>query len=228
MEVRVSDGGVEAAIASRRSVRGYLPRPVERAQVERLLDLAARAPSGTNMQPWRVIALAGPELERFREGLVAAQRAEGAAAEWAYYPSPMPEPYLSRRRAVGWDLYGRLGIGRGDREKAQAHLENNLRFFGAPVGLICVIDRALAIGSWIDYGMFLQTLALAARAEGLDTCPMAIFADYPKPIRTLLDLPESDTIVCGMALGYEDKAAPANALRTPRVPAAEFASFRGF
>ena len=219
---------VEEAIRSRRSVRGFLPDPVAEAQVERLLDLAARAPSGTNMQPWRVVALAGAELARFTEGVVAAQRAGEAGPERTYYPRPVPEPYLSRRRQVGWDLYGLLGIARGEREKAQAHLENNLHFFGAPVGLVCLIDRALELGSWLDYGMFLENLCLAAREEGLDTCPMAVFADYPAAIRRLLDLPESDLIVCGVALGHADPAAPANALRTTRVPARAFAGFRGF
>ncbi len=220
----------EAAMLSRRSVRGYLPTPVPRETIEHLLDVAARAPSGTNMQPWRVIALAGAELDTFRTGLVAARDAgeEHDKMEHAYYPSPLPEPYLSRRRKIGWDLYGLLGIARGETDKMRAQLRNNLSFFGAPVGLICLIDRRLEIGSWIDTGMFLQSIAIAARARGLDSCHMAIFAEFPTTVRRLLGIAETDMIVCGMAIGHEDPDAPANRLRTVREPAAAFADFRGF
>jgi nitroreductase len=220
----------EAAILSRRSVRGFLPTPVAREVVEHLLDVAARAPSGTNMQPWRVIALAGEQLARFCDGVAAAFVAgeEPHGNEHRYYPSPFFEPYLARRRKIGWDLYGLLGVARGDRDKARAHVVNNLHYFGAPAGLICTIDRRLEIGSWLDYGMFLENIAIAARARGLDTCPMAVFADFPRTIRRLLGLGEDDVIVCGMAIGFEDRDAPANRLVTERVPAAEFSEFRGF
>lgn len=221
----------EAAIVSRRSIRGFRPDPVPRETIEHLLDVAARAPSGTNMQPWRVIAMAGDELRGFCDGVVAAYEA-GSELEYepgyAYYPSPLFEPYLTRRREIGWGLYGLLGIGRGEREKARAHVLNNLRMFGAPVGLICTLERALKIGSWLDYGMFLQNICVGARAAGLDTCPMAIFAEFPATVRGLLDIPETELVVCGMAIGTEDIAAPANALRTSRVPSAEFTRFRGF
>ena len=220
----------EAAILSRRSVRGFLPTPVSREVVEHLLDVSARAPSGTNMQPWRVIALAGEELARFCDGVAAAFLAgeEPRGIERLYYPQPMFEPYLTRRRKIGWDLYGLVGIARGDRDRARAYVANNLRYFGAPVGLICTIERRLEIGSWVDYGMFLENIAIAARARGLDTCPMAVFAEFPQTIRRLLGLSEEVMIVCGMAIGFEDRAAPANALVTERVPAREFCEFRGF
>jgi nitroreductase len=220
----------ETAILDRRSIRGYRPDPVGRETIEHLLDVAARAPSGTNMQPWRVIALAGSELRAFTEGVCAAYEAGEAeeGIETGYYPTPLHEPYLARRRKIGWDLYGHLGIARGEKEKMAAHLLRNLRFFDAPVGLICTIDKRLLIGSWLDYGMFLQNLATAARARGLDTCAMAIFAEYPRAIRRLLGVSEAESVVCGVALGVEDTEAPANALRTERVPAAEFADFRGF
>ncbi len=219
----------EAAILSRRAVRGFLPTPVERATVEHLLDVAARAPSGTNMQPWRAVALAGAPLEAFREALAAEFLAGGKEArDYQYYPDPFFEPYLSRRRKVGWDLYGHLGIGKGETEKMRQQVAHNLRFFGAPVGLVCLIDRRLQIGSWIDYGMFLQNIAVAARARGLDTCHMAVFAQFAGTIRRLLDLPESDVVVCGVAIGHEDRNWPANRLRTERMPAAGFTDFRGF
>lgn len=219
----------EAAILSRRSVRGFLPHPVSREVVEHLLDVAARAPSGTNMQPWRVVALAGDALNAFTKDLVAAwQTGEPDGPEHAYYPTPLFEPYIGRRRKIGWDLYGLLGIARGEREKASQHIERNLRYFGAPVGLLLLADRRLEIGSWLDLGMFLQNLAVAARGRGLDTCPMAIFSEHPRAIRRLLGVGEEEHVVCGMAVGYEDKSAPANALRTEREPAAAFTDFRGF
>lgn len=220
---------VEAAILSRRSVRGFRPDPVPRETIEHLLNVAARAPSGTNMQPWRMIALAGQPLEDFREALATdylAGRAE-ENVDHIYYPQPLFEPYLARRRKIGWGLYGLLGIARGETEKMRAQVAANLRFFGAPVGLICMIDRRLRIGSWIDYGMFLENLALAARARGLDSCPMAVFAEFPGAIRRLLGISEDDVIVCGMAIGYENREAPANALVTDRVPATGFTEFRG-
>jgi nitroreductase len=226
----VPDNETEAAILSRRSVRGYLPTPIDRSVIEHLLDVAARAPSGTNMQPWRVTALAGDTLRRFCDGVAEAflSGAEPDGIERPYYPKPLHEPYIGRRRKIGWDLYGLLGIGRGDREKASAHMVRNLNFFGAPVGLICTIDRQLEIGSWIDYGMFLENISIAARARGLDTCAMAAFAEFPRAVRRLLGLSEDDLVVCGMAIGFEDALSPANALRTERVPAAAFTDFRGF
>jgi nitroreductase len=220
----------EAAILSRRAIRAFRPDPIPRATIEHLLDVAARSPSGTNMQPWRLIALAGEPLEAFRTGLVAAfdAGAEHDNRERPYYPTPLFEPYITRRRKIGWDLYGLLGIARGETDKMRAHLRRNLRFFEAPVGLICTIDRGLEIGSWIDFGMFLQTLAIAARARDIDSCHMAVFAEFPATIRRLLSIDDSETILCGMALGHEDKTAPANALRTSREPAASFATWRGW
>ena len=220
----------ERVILARRAIRGFLADPVPRADVEHLLDVAARAPSGTNMQPWQVIALAGPALDDFREALAAAYLAgdDTDKIEHIYYPNPLFEPYISRRRKIGWDLYGLLGIARGETDKMRAQVAANLRFFGAPVGLLCLIDKRMRIGSWIDYGMFLQNLGLAARARGLDSCPMAVFAEFPRTIRRLLAIPEEMEIVCGFALGREDPGAPANRLRTERVPAAAFTDFRGF
>lgn len=220
----------ESAILSRRAIRGFLPTPIDRETVEHILNVAARAPSGTNMQPWRTIALAGPALNDFREALAAEFLAGQAttARDYRYYPDPFFEPYQSRRRKIGWDLYSHLGIARGETEKMKAQAAHNLRYFGAPVGMICVIDRKLEIGSWIDYGMFLQNIAIAARARGLDTCHMAIFAQFGENIRRLLNLPESDVVVCGVALGHEDPNAPANRLRTERVPATGFTDFQGF
>ncbi|HEY0420796.1 MAG TPA: nitroreductase [Acetobacteraceae bacterium] len=225
-----AENETEAAILSRRSVRGFLPTPVPRDVIEHLLDVAARAPSGTNMQPWRVVALSGAKLAEFCDGVAAAYLAgeDQGRTGHLYYPTPLPEPYLSRRRRIGWDLYGLLGIARGETEKARAHVVRNLHYFGAPVGLILTIDARLLIGSWIDMGMFLGNIAIAARARGLDTCPMAVFAEFPRAVRRLLELGEDRVVVCGMAIGHEDMSSPANRLRTEREPAAAFAEFRGF
>ncbi len=217
----------EEAIASRRSIRAYLPAPVPRDTVERILDIAARAPSGTNMQPWRGYALTGAPLKALCDALVA-EAGTKMEAEYRYYPEAFFEPYLSRRRKVGWDLYGLLGIARGETEKMQRQHAKNLTFFGAPVGIIFTIDRRLEIGSWLDHGMFLGNVMTAARGMGLDTCPQAAFAPHHRTIRAQLAIPETEVVVCGMALGHADPTAPENTLVTERAPAAEFCAFTGW
>jgi nitroreductase len=220
---------VAAAITSRRSIRAFLPTPVPRETVERILDIAARAPSGTNMQPWRAHALAGAPLRRLTEALVAEALAGAPArSEYKYYPDAFFEPYLSRRRKVGWDLYGLLGIVKGDTAAMKRQHARNFAFFGAPVGIILTIDRRLEIGSWLDYGIFLGNVMTAARGMGLDTCPQAAFASHHATIRALLGLAEEEVVVCGLALGHADPAAPENGLATERVPAAQFCAFRGW
>ncbi len=224
----VEIAAVDAAIESRRSLRGYLDQPVPRETIERILALAARAPSGTNMQPWHVHVLTGAS----RDALVAAvcdafdTAAQAHEYEYDYYPPEFFEPYLGRRRKVGLDLYKLVGIEKGDAEKMRAQHRRNFEFFGAPVGMIFTIDRRLAKGSWFDYGMFLQNLMIAARARGLDTCPQAAWAQFHRVIAQQLELPAEQMVVCGLALGYADEDAPANRLVTERAPVAEFAVFR--
>ena len=221
---------VEEAIVSRRAIRAFLPDPVPHALVERLLDVAARAPSGTNMQPWQVHALAGEPLRRLADAVCAAHDDPAGPPKppWRYYPEAFFEPYLSRRRKVGWDLYGLLGIQRGETARMHAQHGRNFRFFDAPVGLIFTIDRRLEIGSWLDYGMFLQNVMTAARAHGLDTCPQAAFAPFHGVVAKALGLADTEVVVCGMALGKADPAAPENALVTEREPASRFARFQGW
>lgn len=220
-------GAVEAALHGRRSIRAFLPRPVEPALVRRLLAAAARAPSGTNMQPWRVHVVTGAARERLCGAVVEAHLAGQAEPDpdYAYYPPQFFEPYLSRRRKVGWDLYGLLGITKGDKERMRQQHGRNFRFFDAPVGMIMTIDRRLEIGSWLDYGMFLQGLATAAVANGLGTCAQAAFAQHHRTIRGVLPIGEGEVVVCGMALGHPDWTAPENQLVTERVPVEEFATF---
>jgi nitroreductase len=230
VEVTLREIGIEEAITGRRSVRAFRPDPVAGHVVEHILDVAARAPSGTNMQPWRAYALAGEPKARLTAALLAAHDEPGSTreAEYTYYPAPFFEPYLGRRRVVGWDQYQRLGIARGDTERMHHQHGRNLAFFDAPVGLIFTIDRRLEIGSWLDYGMFLQNIMVAARAHGLETCVQAAFAPFHGVIRQHLPLDENEIVVCGLSLGYEDAAAPENGVRSERVPARDFTTFLGF
>jgi nitroreductase len=217
---------VDQAIVSRKSARAFLPEPVPRALVEHILEVASRAPSGTNMQPWRVYVLTGAALDRFTRVLVEAYLGGGEHRnEWEYYPSTFPEPYLSRRRKVGWELYGLLGIEKGDKERMRTQHARNFRYFDAPVGMIFTIDRGLKIGSWLDFGMFLQNVMIGARGHGLHSCPQAAFAPYHKTIRVALNIPESEVVVCGMALGHIEENAPENRLETERVPVGQFVRF---
>jgi len=221
---------VDEAIATRRSIRRFLSTPVPAATVEAILDVSARAPSGTNMQPWRGYALAGAPKDRLIVAVQATFDAQepGHEQEVQYYPDEFFEPYLSRRRTVGWGLYGLLGIGKGEAAKMRAQHRRNFQFFDAPVGLIFTIDRRLATGSWLDYGMFLENVMVAARGRGLDTCAQAAWTHFHKAIRPVLGLAEEETVVCGMALGYADPDAPENGLTTERDTARIFMQFDGF
>ena len=220
---------VDAAITSRRSVRAFLPTPVPRATIEEILAVAARAPSGTNLQPWKVRVLTGAALARLSAAVLAvhddpARKAE-QEEEYAYYPREWVAPYIDRRRKIGWDLYGLVGIGKTDKARMHAQHGRNYGFFDAPVGLIFTIDRILEQGSWLDYGMFLQNIMVAARGRGLDTCPQAAFTPFHRVIARELALPETEMLVCGMALGHADPAAVENALVTEREPVAGFTRF---
>jgi LAO/AO transport system ATPase len=219
---------VDRAIVSRRSVRRFLPRAVARQTVEQVLDLARHAPSSTNTQPWRVHVLAGAAKDRLCAAVAAAYDAGAAAPQARYYPAQWFEPYLGRRRRLGWDLYALLGIGRDDKAAMHAQHRRNFLFFDAPVGLVFTIDRRLERGSLLDYGMFLQNVMVAARARGLDTCPQASWLDFPQVIGRVLALPDGEAVVCAMALGYADPAAPEGRLVPEREPLASFATLDGF
>ena len=224
-----SQEAVDAAITSRRSIRAFLDKPVERDEIARILDVAARAPSGTNTQPWKVYVLTGAARARLSNAILAVnaypEQARGHTEEYAYYPREWTSPYIDRRRKVGWDLYSLLGLGRDNKAGMAAQHARNYAFFDAPVGLIFTIDRIMAQGSWLDYGMFLQNIMVAARARGLDTCPQAAFTQYHRIISAELDLPASEMVVCGMALGWADPARVENTLVTEREPSHGFARF---
>lgn len=222
---------VVEAITSRRSVRAFLPTPVPLAMVRHLLEAASWAPSGSNTQPWNVYALTGAPKEKLSAAILKARREEPPEAHKAEYLSYMKEwrePYLSRRRATGWGLYGLVGVAKGDREGARRQLDRNFVFFDAPVGLIITIDRDLELGSWVDLGTFLQNIMIAARGHGLHTCPQAAFMDYHKIIRAELGVSEREIVICGMAIGHEDRSKPENALRLERAPVDQFTRFFGF
>lgn len=220
---------VDAAITSRRSIRAYLDQPVAREDIEQILRVAGRAPSGTNTQPWKVYVLQGERKQRLSAAILAAHNDPALAAqhteEYAYYPREWVSPYIDRRRKVGWDLYALLGLTRENKAGMAAQHGKNYEFFGAPVGLIFTIDRIMEQGSWLDYGMFLQSIMVAARGRGLDTCPQAAFTQYHKIIGAQLELPDNETVVCGMALGYADPGKIENSLVTERMPLEDFVSF---
>lgn len=220
---------VDGVVRGRRSVRGFLPTPVPRETILEILDVAARAPSGTNTQPWQVTVVTGAKKKSLSEELIATALDPARDAEhlqeYAYYPGKWIHPYIDRRRKVGYDLYGLLGIPKGDRERMARQFARNYAFFDAPVGLFFTIDRILGQGSWLDYGMFLQNVMLATRARGLDTCPQAAFTKYHRIIARHLAIPPEHQLVCGMALGYEDTSRIENTLRTEREPALGFTRF---
>jgi nitroreductase len=220
---------VDNAITSRRSIRAYLPTPVPRADIEQLLQVAARAPSGTNTQPWKVYVLTGERKRALSAAILAAhndpEQARLHTEEYAYYPREWVSPFIDRRRKVGWDLYALLGLTRENKAGMAAQHGRNYDFFGAPVGLIFTIDRIMEQGSWLDYGMFLQSIMVAARGRGLDTCPQAAFTQYHKIIEEMLSIPDNETVVCGMAMGYADMDKVENSLVTERMAVSEFVKF---
>ena len=220
---------VEEAISSRRSIRAFLPTPVSQQTIENILDTAARAPSGTNIQPWKTYVLTGESLAGLSQAILKVyndpESAKNHTEEYAYYPREWVSPYIERRRKIGWDLYGLLGITRDDKQKMHHQHGRNYCFFDAPVGLIFTIERVLEQGSWLDYGMFLQNIMIAARGNGLDTCPQAAFTPFHRGISEYLNIPETQSVVCGMSLGYADPNAVENSLTTEREPLDHWVTF---
>lgn len=224
-----SIAAVDAAIASRRAVRAFLPTPVPRQTIEDILAVASRAPSGTNTQPWKVYVLRGAAKDALSREIVAVFDDPAALAqhteEYAYYPIEWVSPYIDRRRKIGWDMYGLLGIEKGDTARMHAQFRRNYVFFDAPVGLIFTIDCIMRQGSWLDYGMFVQNVMVAARARGLDTCPQVAFLRFHRIVAAHVGAAPGEMLVCGMSMGYADASAPVNRLVTERAPVADFAKF---
>lgn len=224
---------VDTAIQSRHSVRAYTDQAVSPETLTDILQLASRAPSGTNTQPWKVYVLQGASRDALSAKVCAAHDAVRQnptlaahyAEEYDYYPLQWLSPYIDRRRENGWGLYGLLGIGKADRDKMHAQHQRNFCFFGAPVGLMFTIHRSLGRGSLMDYGMFLQNIMLAARARGLHTCPQAAWNNYQRLILQHIGAGPDEMLVCGMSLGWADPADPVNTFITPRVPAQAFTTW---
>ena len=220
---------IDSAITSRKSIRAFLPTPVARETLEDILRVASRAPSGTNTQPWHVWVLTGEARESLSRKILAAyddpEEASTHKEEYAYYPTEWRSPYIDRRRKIGWDLYGLLQIGKGDKSRMHDQHGRNYSFFDAPVGLMYTIDRVMQQGSWLDFGMFLQNIMVAARARGLDTCPQAAFTQFHRIIMEHLGAPPEQMLVCGMSLGFADPNAPENRLVTEREPVSGFTRF---
>lgn len=220
---------VDDAITSRHSMRAFLQTPIPREDIERMLEVAARAPSGSNTQPWKVYVMTGEMKQRVTAEIMKVyedkDKFEALKEDYKYYPTQWDSPYIERRRKVGLDLYKLLGLGREDKAGMHAQHARNYSFFDAPVGMFFTIDRSMNTGSWLDFGCFLQSLMIAARGRGLDTCAQAAFNRFHNTIRTVTGIPESEIIMCGLALGYADMTKIENSLISEREPASNFAKF---
>lgn len=221
---------VDDAILQRRSVRAFRPDPVPRALVEEILELARHAPSGTNVQPWHVHVVMGPARDRLIEAVLAhreAHRETGAPDAQSEFPraTKRKEPYTTRMRTLGKAMYGLIGIPKGDAERQWAQWGRNYTFFDAPVGMLFTIDKELEYASWLDMGIFLQTIMLAAKARGLDTCAQGAWNNFWTVTKPLLGIPDTEYVVCGLSLGYADESDPVNRLVAEREPLSAIATF---
>jgi len=220
---------VSEALATRKSVRAFKPDPVPAGTIRAILEQAARAPSGGNLQPWKVYALLGDardELVR-RVAERRKEKAMGELPEYHIYPPGLTEPYKTRRFRIGEAMYATMNIPREDKMARLGFFQGNWEFFGAPVGLIFTIDRQMQQGQWSDLGMYLQSIMLLAREYGLHTCPQEAWAVWHSVIRDYLSVPENEMIFCGMAIGHADESHPVNGLVSERAPLEEYAKILG-
>lgn len=211
---------VSDAVAQRSSIRAFTDQPVATGLIEEILEKSARAPSGGNVQPWRVYVLNHDSMERFKAFCMT--RTAPEQPEYDIYPQGLTEPYRSSRFKVGEDMYALLGIEREDKAGRIKRLMENYQFFGAPAGLFCYIDRQMGPPQWSDLGMFLQTFMLLAEEAGLSTCAQEAWATRPETVAGFLKPPEELMLFCGMAIGYKDPDAPVNKLVSDRVPLKNF------
>lgn len=221
---------VDAAIAGRYSNRLFLDQPVSRRTIHDILNVARFAPSGANIQPWKVYALGGVTKTCISSAILRAHEtaADEHSAEYKYYATMLPEPFLERRKRFGATYYGSLGIDQSDQAARLRQTAKNYAFFGAPVGLIFTIDRRLEVGSWLDFGMFLQSIMIAAKARGLDTCPQETLAKYHRTLRDHLPIAAEEIVVCGMSLGFCDPEAAKKHAAQQKMSVEEFTGFFGF
>jgi len=217
---------VRDALIQRKSTRAFLDKPVEQAVIERILDAARNAPSGANTQPWQVAVVSGEAKQSLQQQMSDAfHQGQRGQMDYQYYPLDWKTPYKQRRNACGMQLYTALGITRDDKQRRQEQWAANYRAFDAPVMLFFFLDAGLEAGSYIDSGMFLQSVMLAALEQGLATCPEAALAEYPDMVKAALNYPENTTLICGMALGYADEQADINSYRTAREEVHTFTRF---
>lgn len=224
---------VDDAITTRHSVRAFLDTPVATETIKDILNVAARAPSGTNTQPWKVYVVTGQKRAEMIERVCTAQQAlfqqpelaEQYQETFAYYPETWISPFIDRRRENGWGLYGLLGIQKGEKEKMAAQQLRNYQLFDAPVALYFTVNKAMGIGSKMDISMMIQNVMIAARARGLDTCPQAAWNHFHPIVLDVLGAPENEELVCTIALGYADPDHIVNTFITPREPVENFTVF---
>lgn len=217
---------ISKAIKQRHACRAFLKTPVSDETVKQILQTASWAPSGVNSQPWKVAVVRGQRQRAITDALIQAKETNlPVNPDYQYYPGQWHEPYKTRRKICGLTMYGALNISREDTDKQKQAWYNNYRFFGAPVGLFVFINADLAQGSWLDLGMFIENIMLAAMEYGLATCPQASLADYPDIIRQQLDWPAGDKLACGISLGYADTEHPVNGYRLEREPVEAFSRF---
>lgn len=221
---------IEEAIRSRKSVRAFTDQEVSKEQIERILELSQRSPSGTNTQPWHTYVVTGEVKDAIIKdvGELFDQGKASKYEDFDYYPAEWKPVHRDRRRELGWDLYGLVGIEKGDREGTARQSKRNFCFFDAPVGVFFTTDAYLGRGSWFDTGLYMQTVMLAARAEGLHTCPQAAWISFQEPIFRHLNIPDDQVLVSGMALGYEDTSKIENTLVSKREPMEHVVKFVGF
>jgi nitroreductase len=218
---------VDDVLRSRRSVRAYKPDPVSRDVVLEVLRVAATAPSLSNTQPWRVYVLTGAPMKALGDAVVAAFQS-GSFPPPAHFPNPLPKVFGERQQDYAARHYGALGIDQKDMAARSLHTQRNFSFFGAPVGLFFTVDRRLTTHSWVDLGLFIQNVMIAARARGIDTCAQVSFARFHELIAERLEIPPEEVTVCGMSMGFADTSATVNQIRMPREPVENFVRMVGF
>lgn len=224
---------VDQVITSRQSIRAFSNQPIEKQTIKDILKVASRAPSGTNTQPWKIYVVSGKKRDELVEKVCAVQNditqhpehAKQYQETFPYYPETWISPYIDRRRENGWGLYGLLGIQKGDKDKMAAQHLRNFKLFDAPVGLFFTVDKAMGIGSKMDISMMMQNIMIAAKARGLDTCPQAAWNHYHSVVLDVINAPDNEELICGMALGYALPDALVNTFVTPRIPLEDFAVF---
>ena len=221
---------VTDAIKSRRSIRAFLDKPVEKSLMEEILQQAARAPSGGNLQPWKVYAISGEVRDKLVNTVSEKQASNpiGDGSEYNIYPPDLSDPYRSRRRDVGNQLYQLIGISREDKAAKFAQLAKNFQFFGAPVGLIFTFDKQMGLGQHVDLGLYMQSVLLLCKENGLDTCAQEAWAVWHQTIRDVVGIPQNELVFCGVAVGYADPDEKINELVSERASLEEFAQLKGF